>query len=274
MVPRRFWLLQVKPLCDQIDRRKVFCGRRQVADRSPTDWPLIAGQLQRLQTIPTQFLVADWSPTSRRSVADRSPKSGSGTPEWLSLDPIASRQSTLLTRRFVVQCYGYQEEQNMSIKEWSNEGVNISSRIGFSVIRPMINDECSMYNLAYSLCVTVVKRYTHALIKHNLKATYRINHVICVIFFYIGLISQMNGERLCFKAIIFSVHRLHHYRYWCMSFQSGDWNGGEILLICVSLHAYILRIETLTTIDICIAQDTRYTSLEYIEHVICLSLTK
>ena len=28
-----------------------------------------------LQTIPTQFLVADWSPTSRRSVADRSPKS-------------------------------------------------------------------------------------------------------------------------------------------------------------------------------------------------------
>ena len=28
-----------------------------------------------LQTIPTQFLVADWSPTSRRSVADRSSKS-------------------------------------------------------------------------------------------------------------------------------------------------------------------------------------------------------
>ena len=46
-----------------------------VADRSPTGWRLIADQLQRLQTIPTQFLVADWSSTSRRSVADRSPKS-------------------------------------------------------------------------------------------------------------------------------------------------------------------------------------------------------
>ena len=75
LVARRFWLLQVKPLCDQIDRRKVFAGRRQVADRSPTGWRLIADQLQRLQTIPTQFLVAVWSPTSRRSFADRSPKS-------------------------------------------------------------------------------------------------------------------------------------------------------------------------------------------------------
>ena len=46
-----------------------------VADRSPNGWRPIADQLQRLQTIPTQFLVADWSPTSRRSVADRSPKS-------------------------------------------------------------------------------------------------------------------------------------------------------------------------------------------------------
>ena len=75
LVARRFWLLQVKPLCDQIDRRKVFGGRRQVADWSPTGWGLIADQLQRLQTRSTQFLVADWSPTSRRSVADRSPKS-------------------------------------------------------------------------------------------------------------------------------------------------------------------------------------------------------
>ena len=46
-----------------------------VADRLPTGWRLTADQLQRLQTIPTQFLVADWSPTCRRSVADRSPKS-------------------------------------------------------------------------------------------------------------------------------------------------------------------------------------------------------
>ena len=75
LVTRRFWLLRVKPLCDQIDRRKVFGGRRQVAYKSPTGGRLIADQLQQLQTIPTQFLVTDWSPTSRRSVADRSPKS-------------------------------------------------------------------------------------------------------------------------------------------------------------------------------------------------------
>ena len=56
LVARRFWLLQVKPRCDQIDRRKVFGGRRQVADWSPTGWLLIADQLQ---TIPTQILVAD-----------------------------------------------------------------------------------------------------------------------------------------------------------------------------------------------------------------------
>ena len=56
-------------LCDQIDRRKVFGGRRQVADWSLIEWLLIADQLQRLQTIPTPFSVADWSPTSHRSVA-------------------------------------------------------------------------------------------------------------------------------------------------------------------------------------------------------------
>ena len=65
----------MKPLCDQIDRRKVFDGRLQVADRSPTGRRLIADQLQRLQTIQTQFLVVDWLLNSRRSVADRSPKS-------------------------------------------------------------------------------------------------------------------------------------------------------------------------------------------------------
>ena len=59
LVARRFWFLQVKPLCDQIDRNKVFGGRRQVTDSSPTGWRLIADQLQQLQTIPTQFLVPD-----------------------------------------------------------------------------------------------------------------------------------------------------------------------------------------------------------------------
>ena len=59
LVAKRFWLLQVKPLRDQIDHRKVFGGRRQVADTTPTGWRMIADQLQRLQTIPTQFLVAD-----------------------------------------------------------------------------------------------------------------------------------------------------------------------------------------------------------------------
>ena len=46
-----------------------------VADRSPTGCRLIADQLQWLQTIPTQFLVADWSLTSRRLVTDQTPKS-------------------------------------------------------------------------------------------------------------------------------------------------------------------------------------------------------
>ena len=70
LVARRFWLLQVKPLCDQIHRRTVFGGRRQVANLSPTGWRLIAYQLQRLQTIRTQFLFADWSPTNLQKVAD------------------------------------------------------------------------------------------------------------------------------------------------------------------------------------------------------------
>ena len=70
LVAMRFWLLQVKLLCDQIDRRKVFGGRQQVADWSPTGGRLIADQLQRLQTIPTRFLVADWSPTDLQKVAD------------------------------------------------------------------------------------------------------------------------------------------------------------------------------------------------------------
>ena len=71
LVARRFWLLQVKNLCDQIDRRKAFGGRRQVADWSPTGRWLIADRLQRLQTIPTQFLVADGSPTSRRPISKK-----------------------------------------------------------------------------------------------------------------------------------------------------------------------------------------------------------
>ena len=44
LVARRFWLLQVKPLCDQINRRKFLV----VADRLPT----------------SRRLVGDWSPTS------------------------------------------------------------------------------------------------------------------------------------------------------------------------------------------------------------------
>ena len=65
LLTRRFWLLQVKPLCYKIDRKKVLV----VADRSPTGWRLIAEQLQRLQTIPTQFLVADQSPIGCRPIS-------------------------------------------------------------------------------------------------------------------------------------------------------------------------------------------------------------
>ena len=68
-------LIPSTPKPEHYHNRKVFGGRRQVADWSPTGWWLIDDQLQRLQTIPTQFLVADWSPTSRRLVADWSPKS-------------------------------------------------------------------------------------------------------------------------------------------------------------------------------------------------------
>ena len=75
LVARRFWLLQVKPLCDQIDRRKVLGGSRQVAERS-NDW--LATDRRPVAAVadnPNTVLVANWSPTYRRSVADRSPKS-------------------------------------------------------------------------------------------------------------------------------------------------------------------------------------------------------
>ena len=60
-----FWLLQVKPFCDQIDRRKVLV----VADRLLTSRRLIVDQLQRLQTVPTHFLVTDWSPIGCRPIS-------------------------------------------------------------------------------------------------------------------------------------------------------------------------------------------------------------
>ena len=100
LVARRFWLLQVKPLWDQIDRRTFFGGRRQVANLSPTGWRLIVYQLQRLQTIPTQFLFADWSPTSHRPISKKlqtfcnqkqtlkiqSPTSRRSLPNWSTTD--------------------------------------------------------------------------------------------------------------------------------------------------------------------------------------------
>ena len=98
LVARRFWLLQVKPLCDQIDRRKVFGGRRLVADwlvthrrlvaavadnpdtdfsrrliadRLPTDLQIVADFLKSKTN--AQDTVANQSPTDRQSVPDRSP---------------------------------------------------------------------------------------------------------------------------------------------------------------------------------------------------------
>ena len=55
LVTRRFCLLQVKPLCDQIHRRKVFGGHRQVADWWATDRRPVVAVADNL----TQFLVAD-----------------------------------------------------------------------------------------------------------------------------------------------------------------------------------------------------------------------
>ena len=101
LVAKRFWLLQVKTLCDQIDRRKVFGGRRQVADWLATDRRQVAAVADNPDTVcsrrlitdqspigcrpiskVTEFLqsttnaqdtVANQSPTDRQSVADRSP---------------------------------------------------------------------------------------------------------------------------------------------------------------------------------------------------------
>ena len=95
-VAGRFWLLQVKPLCDQIDRRKVLGGRRPVAavannpdtvfsrrliaDQSPIGCRPISKKLQSFcnqeQTLKIQ------SPTDRQLVADRSPTDHRLTADW------------------------------------------------------------------------------------------------------------------------------------------------------------------------------------------------
>ena len=69
LVARRFRLLQVKPLCDQIDCRKVFGGRRQVADRSPTGWRLIVAD--NPDTVFNRRLIADQPPIGCRPISKK-----------------------------------------------------------------------------------------------------------------------------------------------------------------------------------------------------------
>ena len=108
LVARRFWLLQVKPLCDQIDRRKVFGGRRQVADWLATDRRPVA---DNSDTVFSRWLIADQSPigcrpiftklqsfcnqkqtlkiqspTSRRPIANRLPIAPQLIADWLPKD--------------------------------------------------------------------------------------------------------------------------------------------------------------------------------------------
>ena len=63
LVAKRFCLLQVKPLCDQIDRREVFGGRKEVRNWSATG----CRQSQHGFQSPTdRRSVVDWSPNSLR----------------------------------------------------------------------------------------------------------------------------------------------------------------------------------------------------------------
>ena len=70
LVARRFWLLQVKPLCDQIDRRKVFGGRQQVGDRLATDRRPVAAVADNPDTVFSRRPIADRLLTDLQKVAD------------------------------------------------------------------------------------------------------------------------------------------------------------------------------------------------------------
>ena len=72
LVTMRFRLLQMKPLCDQIDGIKVFNGCMEVGDWSVIGWQLVSDKLRWLQTILAQLSVADWSPTCCRLVCKQS----------------------------------------------------------------------------------------------------------------------------------------------------------------------------------------------------------
>ena len=94
LVTRRFWLLQVKPLCNQIDRRKGFDDRRQVADGSPTGCRPISKMLQSFcyqkQTLKIQ------SPTSRRPIGCRS------LPNWSPTDCRRINNHCPITRHYSI----------------------------------------------------------------------------------------------------------------------------------------------------------------------------
>ena len=115
LVARRFWFLQVKPLCDQIDRSKVFwwspTGCRQIADWLVTDRRPVAAVAANPDTVFSRRLIADQSPiicrpisktlqsfcnqkqtlkiqspTSRRPIANRLPIAPQLIADWLPTD--------------------------------------------------------------------------------------------------------------------------------------------------------------------------------------------
>ena len=109
LVARRFWLLQVKPLCDQIDRREVFVGRRQVADWSPTSCccckqsPIGSRPIsKKLQSFCNKKTLKIQSPTSRRPIANRLPIAPQLILDWLSTDHRRVDSHSPITRHYSI----------------------------------------------------------------------------------------------------------------------------------------------------------------------------
>ena len=96
LVARRFWLLQVKPLCDQIDCRKVGGGRRQVGDWLATDCRPVAVVVDNPDTVFSHRLIADqspigWGPISKKLQTFCNQKQTAKIQSPTSRQPIANR---------------------------------------------------------------------------------------------------------------------------------------------------------------------------------------
>ena len=72
LVGMRFCLLQVKPLCDQINRRKVFDGRKEVGDWLANGLRPAAVVAENPRAVFSRRLVVDRSPIGCRLVSKQS----------------------------------------------------------------------------------------------------------------------------------------------------------------------------------------------------------